>query len=201
MSNKPKRDFNHQQYSNNFQQYLESNRDGLIGGENINKRIELISNFLPIGRRILEIGSGAGDDAKSLADKGYKVIASDYVEAFVKSLKQKGLETITFDAKQDKVNQKIDAIYANAVFVHFSPDEIATFLKNIKDDLENERLIFLSLIKGDGYERSARSRGFERDFYYYNTATIKNLLEKSGLDVVYENDEDPKWIQLIAKFR
>lgn len=193
------KDFNHGQYSKNFDQYIKSNIEGKIGGDSSVGRCELLMKYLPLGRTIFEIGSGGGEDALTLQSAGYNVIATDYVKQFVDLLEKKGLLTQQFDAKQDTINTPIDCIYANAVFVHFSPEEISYFLQNNKELLTNEKLLFMSVIKGIGHERSARSRGFERDFFYYTTDDIKTLLIKNDFRIVHLNDTDPKWIQVISK--
>lgn len=189
--------FNKNQYSQNVAQYLESNVEGKIGGGSPQSRVALLKKFLPVGRRIMEIGSGGGEDALELQKSGYKVTASDFVDEFVSVLKQKGLNAILFNAKKDSFPE-IDALYINAVFVHFIPDEVVDCLKRAKISLQNEKVIFVSVLKGDGFERSARGRGFERDFYYYTLPTLKALLYQEGFEVAYINDEDSKWLQVIA---
>jgi hypothetical protein len=195
------RDFNQRQYSQNYQQYLDNNVGGNIGGETPQKRIEILKRYLPIGRKVFEIGSGGGLDAILLQRAGYKVIASDYVDKFVSILKKSGLEAINFDAKHDELPLSVDCIYANAVFVHFSPEEISSFSRRVRDKLTNEKMMFISVLKGKGYERSARSRGFERDFYYYTKDNLKKLFQSSGYKIIYLNDEDKKWIQMIVSCR
>jgi cyclopropane fatty-acyl-phospholipid synthase-like methyltransferase len=191
------KDFNQQQYANNYHQYLESNLEGNIGGGTPAGRVDLLKKYLPVGRTVLEIGSGGGIDAFLLQEAGYKVIASDYVEEFVNVIKEKGLDSILFDAKSDRLPSSVDCIYANAVFVHFSPEETSNFLTRMKEQLTNERLIFISIIKGKGYEKSARSRGFEREFYYYTPESLKNIFDDIGYNIVYLNADDDKWIQTV----
>lgn len=194
------RDFNQKQYSQNFQQYLDSNVEGNIGGGTPQDRIELLKKYLPDGRTVFEIGSGGGIDATLLKEAGYNLMASDYVEKFVDILKEKELHAVSFDAKNDELSFPVDCIYANAVFVHFSPEEISNFLSRVKDKLTNEKLIFLTIIKGEGQERSVRNRGFERDFYYYSAESLKKLIEKVGYKMLYLKDEDSKWIQAIITY-
>lgn len=146
----------------------------------------------------MEIGSAGGEDALELHKAGYTVLASDYVENFVTILREKGLRAFLFDAKKDELSSDISAIYANAVFVHFAPNELSAFLKKAKQKLIQEKVIFLSVIKGKGYERSVRSRGFERDFYYYTKDMLESILKQQGFAVQYCDDSDQKWIQVIA---
>lgn len=193
----PPEDFNKQQYSVHFQQYLESNPTGEIGGGSPKQRVHFLKRFLPIGRSVLEIGSGGGNDALELQNAGYKVTASEFIDRFLNELKNKGLKTIYLDAKKDEI-PPADGIYANAVFVHFSPQEIADFLKRAKPVLQNEKVLFFSVIKGEGQERSARNRGFEREFHYYALDSITPILSEEKFRILQADDTDPKWLQIIA---
>lgn len=193
------KDFNQIQYQNNFQTYVEHNKSFEVGGGSPEDRANLILKYLPKGRTIFEIGSGVGADALALKDAGYEVIASDFVQKFIDELKSRQLNAIYFDAKKDDIPEGVDCVYANAVFVHLSPEEVFSFLTRARNKLQNERLIFISIIKGKGYERSARAKGFERDFYYYQLDSMNKLLTEVGYKVIFSNDSDPKWLQIIGK--
>jgi SAM-dependent methyltransferase len=192
-------DFNKTQYEQNIDVYLETNKGFQVGGKTIQERVDLLKQFLPQGKTVFEIGSGPGEDAKMLEQSGYDVIASDFVEGFVNILKQKGLNATLFDAKNDELPGDLNAIYANAVFVHFSPEELSTFLTKAKQSLVGEKIIFFSVIKGNGSERSARARGFERDFQYYSKQELESILNEIGYKILYLDESDVKWIQIIAQ--
>lgn len=194
-------DFNREQYSSHFQEYIDARAEKDIGGGGVESRISLLQMHLPLGSTIFEIGSGAGEDAVELNKQGYQVIASDYVAEFVQACEQKGLEAVKFDAKADVIPNNIDAIYANAVFVHFTPEETANFLKRASSNLIGPMLIFISVLKGTGSERSGRSRGFERDFQYYSEDNMVSLLHESGYESLETRIIDDKWIQVIARVR
>jgi cyclopropane fatty-acyl-phospholipid synthase-like methyltransferase len=191
-------DFNLQAYEKNAITYLEARKNKDIGGGGA-ERINFLKEFLPVGSLVFEIGSGGGEDALELAKNGYQVMASDFVPKFVEICKSSGLDAILFDAKTDTLPENVDAVYANAVFVHFTPEETSDFLTRAKSHLVGEKLIFLSVLKGEGSERSGRSRGFERDFQYYSEEQIAQILESSGYKCLKTKVIDDKWIQLIAQ--
>ncbi len=190
--------FNKNQYQENTSTYLTHNQDGSAGGGSVESRVELLKKYLPKGRTVFEIGSGGGNDAMSLHKNGYEVIATDFVGNFIKILKEKGLNVLLFDAKKEEIPRDIDAIFANAVFVHFTPEEVKHFLQKAKLKLQNEKIIFISVLKGEGSERSARKKGFERDFQYYTLESISGLLNDESFEVMY-SDDDGKWLQFIGK--
>lgn len=192
--------FNKSQYEQNVDLYLQNNPEGKIGGGAPQQRVILLKQFLPQGSTVFEIGSGPGYDALELQKAGYKIIASDFAEGFVKILQSKGFNTILFDAKQDQPPQGINAIYANAVFVHFLPTEFSDFIRRAKKSLEKDKILFLSVIKGEGSHREARKKGFLRDFNYYTPELLKKLLADAGYEILHLNIIDEKWIQVVARF-
>lgn len=191
--------FNQKQYQENAQAYLNSNVTAAIGGGNPELRVAFLATVLPSGRRVLEIGSGGGNDALALQKAGYDVLASDFVQSFVDTLKTQGLNALYLDAKNDPIPSGFDAVYANAVFVHFSPEEVRLFLKKAKISLQNEKILFISVLKGEGSERSARGRGFERDFHYYTLTSLTLLMNEEGFDLIAAKDDNDKWLQAIVK--
>lgn len=190
--------FNQKQYEAHAGSYIESNRDGGIGGKSPEERVSILKSFLPKGRSVFEIGSASGDEAIVLQQAGYQVTASDFVEAFVSNLSEKGLTACLFDAKKDDFPE-IDALYANAVFVHFSPDEFKNCLERVHEKLQNEKIVSFSVIRGEGSERSGRARGIERDFHYYTMDSLQQLLKESGYKILFSDDTDKKWIQVVCQ--
>lgn len=194
-------DFNKQQYQEHVQDYVDTKQVRDVGGGTMNDRLELLAKHLPRGTKIFEVGSGGGEDALALQGAGYRITASDFVEGFVEKCREKGLKAIIFDAKEDDLPDDIEAIYANAVFLHFSPEEVNHFLVRAREKLIGPKVVFLSIIKGDGSERSGRSRGFERDFQYYSQEQINQIVSKAGFSILVSRIIDDKWIQLIAKHK
>lgn len=191
--------FNKKQYELYEENYLTSNQDQHVGGSNTDARVALLQKYLPVGRRVFEIGSAGGVDAEALQKVGYKVTTSDFVDAFVKHLQKKGLRAVPYDAKSDQLPETTDTIYSNAVFVHFTDEEVRAFLQKAKKNLENEKLLFLTVIRGIGIERSSRNSGFDRDFHYYKEEELVKHLQEEGFSILHQEIKDDKWIQIVAK--
>ena len=189
--------FNKKQYENYLQDYLDSNTDEHVGGGTAQTRVSLLKKYLPLKSTIFEIGSGGGEDALALQQTGYKVICSDFSEKFVEVLQSKNLSAILFDAIQDDLPENIDAMYANAVFVHFLPEELKVFLHRAKNKLQNNKIIYFSVIKGEGNERKTSKSGFERDFQYYTQELLTKILSQEQIEILELRFID-KWIQIVA---
>lgn len=190
--------FNKKQYEKYLHYYLDSNADQHVGGGTAQSRVEFLKKHLPIKSHIFEIGSGGGTDALALQNAGYTVTASDFSEKFVEVLLSKHLSAVLFDAKRGILPNTADAIYANAVFVHFLPNELKKFLNRVKNKLQKSKIIYLSVIKGEGNERKISKSGFNRDFQYYSEDLLKKILSESGFKILEIQFID-KWIQIVAQ--
>lgn len=190
---------NREQYSNNAGEYLEESSDGHIGGGKPESRAGLFGNYLPSGSRIFEIGGGGGLDAEALEKYGYEVKTSDFIEEFVEEMISKDLDAVMFDAKQDNLPSGYDAVYANAVFVHFTPYEISRFLEGAKVELVGPKLIFISVINGNKQERRAgKNVSFERDFQDYSEEMLGDILLEAGFTIKHIELVDQRWWQVVA---
>jgi 2-polyprenyl-3-methyl-5-hydroxy-6-metoxy-1,4-benzoquinol methylase len=190
--------FNKEQYGKYLQHYLDANIDEHVGGGTTQSRIALLKKYLPAHSHIFEVGSAGGIDALALQKAGYTVTPSDFSEKFVEILREKHLSAILFDAKHDEIPNNIDAIYSNAVFVHFIPEELKNFLHKAKQKLQNSKIIYLSVIKGEGSERKASKSGFARDFQYYTEDLLKKILSDEQF-IILETQLVDKWIQIVAQ--
>lgn len=195
-------DFNKEQYEQHLQSYLDLNKDGHVGGGTPESRVSVITQFLAPGSHVFEIGSGGGDDALALQAAGYKVTASDYSDKFVQVLASKGLDAMLLDAKTDTLPLTVDAVYANAVFVHFTPNEFKSFLLRLHAHLQNAKLLYFSVIHGQGLERRATTStdsDLVRDFQYYTEEDLRQTLRKCAYEVLDMRVTDTKWIQVVAQ--
>lgn len=190
--------FNKKQYEDHLQYYLDSNKDEHVGGGTSQTRVALLKKYLPVHSHIFEIGSGGGTDALTLQEAGYTVTASDFSEKFVTILRNKYVSAILYDAKHDAFPENSDAIYANAVFVHFTPDELSSFLQRAREKLVHKKILYFSVIKGQGSERRSSKSGFERDFQYYTEDMLKEILAENNYHILVQQLVDEKWIQIVA---
>lgn len=191
-------DFNKDQYEKYVDIYIQCNTDHTIGGSSSDERIIFFLKKLPKDINILEIGSGDGYDAEHMIKSGFHVTASDAVDSFVKLLREKNIPTISFDLKKDIITTDFQALYVNAVFVHFDSESIKNFF--IRNDIKNKQPFFLfaSFLKGSGSEISKRGRGFEREFYYYSKGILEELFSCYFKDVQVK-DIDEKWLWVFVK--
>lgn len=194
-------DINYQAYKDKADIYIDKNIGGTTGGLTPEKRVGRFKKYLNSGK-VLEIGSGAGLDAEALKEAGFEVIASDFVPSFLEILKNKGLQVIKLDGKNDSIPEEItplEGVYVNAVFVHFSPEEFKRLLEKINNALKDNGYLYFSVMHGQGTEIAGRAKGIEREFFYYKENDLRELLEKTGFTIdVLEYPIDEKWIHVIC---
>ena len=143
--------------------------EGYDGSELIN----IFTNFLPDGSSVLELGMGPGKDMDML-QKYYTVTGSDNSKIFLEKYKQKNhnADLLLLDAVTVKTERKFDAIFSNKVLHHLTTDDLKTSLKNQKDIVNPNGILFHSFWKGN---KTENIKGLL--FVYYEMETLKKLFE------------------------
>lgn len=94
-------------------------------GYNATKQLNILYEVLPDGAKVLELGSGPGNDLE-LLNSHYKVTGSDYSPAFIdilgKRFPEQSIELL--DAITIDTEGPFDAIYSNKVLHHLSDKDL-----------------------------------------------------------------------------
>lgn len=98
---------------------------------------------LPDGARVLEIGSGPGNDL-ALLMQHYDVTGSDYSDEFVTHLKNRFPDTpfLRLDAETLDVKGPFDAIYSNKVLHHLTDEALERSFQAQADLLKEGGLVY-----------------------------------------------------------
>lgn len=163
--------------------------------DSIKAWIEAILTHLDSNARILEIGSAFGRDAAFIESFGFTVERTDAAEAFVSQL---GSYARKFNVLSDEFSGTYDLIFANAVFLHFTREELKSVLSKIKASLNQSGILAFSVKKGEGEEWTREKIGHPRYFCYWSLEGIQNLLEQTGFQVI-SISEDDKFLQIISR--
>ena len=148
--------------------------------------------------KIMEIGSGFGRDANYIESFGFTVERTDATEAFVTFLQSQGHSARRFNVLMDAFHAHYDLIFANAVFLHFTPQEMEKVLQKIHAALRDNGVLAFSVKKGEGEEWTNAKLGQPRYFCYWDQATLVPFLEKANFEVVTIS-EDNRFLQIISK--
>lgn len=154
--------------------------------------------LLPLQAKILEIGSAFGRDADYIESFGYKVERTDATGAFVTVLQKKGHAACLFNILTDPLTARYDLVFANAVFLHFTPEELKTVLQKICAALTNDGLLAFTVKHGHGEEWTSAKLGHPRYFCFWKEEDILSLLNRTQFDLLRVSKDD-KFYQIIGR--
>lgn len=161
--------------------------------------------------KVLEIGSGAGDDVAMLENIGCRVQPSDGAQSFVDIMEKKGLSPILLDVSQKKIPGVWDVIYASHVLIHMTAEDIIRILPKVYGALRSGgRFIFNVGNRDSEGGRSSgwvdlpgfHEMGIQRYFHYWKNYHIIQLVEEAGFVVkkyeVAGGEDGRRWIYICA---
>lgn len=141
---------------------------------------------------ILDIGSGAGFDAKYLSNQGFNVTSIDLSAEFIKIAK-KVAPKVTFvkmDMRDMSFDNNIfDGVWSSATLVHLPKNEISSVLLTINKILKPNGIFYVDFKQGVGEKYVTNDgkdnlSGAKRYFSYYSQNEVSELLTKSGFKIL-----------------
>ncbi|MCA9324923.1 class I SAM-dependent methyltransferase [Candidatus Saccharibacteria bacterium] len=183
-------------YETHVQEYID-NTDHQVSGF-LKNWIDEVLALVPVDGDILELGSAFGRDADYMESHGYKVRRTDATRKFVELLRQQGHEATNLNAITDDLGGPYDLVFANAVLLHFTPEEFTLTLAKVHDALKPGGVFACSLKRGTGSEMSVIKLGAPRYFKYWEVETVRPELDNFEI-VNLENDSDNPWLHVIAR--
>jgi SAM-dependent methyltransferase len=173
---------------------------------------EAFSRLLPPGGDVLDVGCGAGVKSKYLTAKGFKVVGLDFSEKLIEIAKKTvpGANFTVMDLNNvDDLGKKFDAVFAQAVLLHFKKTEVTSTLDKIVSILKGGGYLYIAVkSKVPGMEDESVLKEndygyeYERFFSYYSMDELKGYIRNMDMEVVYENSKlfgKTTWLQIIGK--
>lgn len=139
-----------------------------------------IAARLPAGARVLELGSGTGQDARYLTELGLAVQPTDGAAAFVEQMRRAGLDPLRLDVLADDLGGPWEAAVAFAMLLHLTPGQLAHVLDQLHAAVVPGGLLALSVKEGDGFGWSSHKLGLPRYFTYWRAEPLVAALEQHG---------------------
>lgn len=173
-------------------QYIEM-AEGFDGQE----LIDVLTQRLPAGARVLELGMSPGVDLNFLK-KHYEATGSDYSQFFLDRYRETypNSDLIQLDAVELDTERIFDCIYSNKVLHHLTDDQLTRSLRRQKRILSDEGLIMHSFWRGVGDDEH---HGLK--FVYQTEDTIRSIVGEffNVLDiVVYKEMENDDSLYVVA---
>jgi SAM-dependent methyltransferase len=185
-----------------YEQAAEKYRDSIPHGpsEESDRWFDLIGSVLQPGASVLEIGSGTGEDAVALEERGLRVRRTDAAGSFVEMMRSDGYLADQVNALIDDLGGPYDLVFADAVFLHFDRAELTTVLR--KAHRAATKLAFTTR-EGEGGEWSNRFLDLPRRFNSWKEQPLRDLLSETGWTVAHleRNQTRPgsNWFFILAE--
>lgn len=151
--------------------------------------MELFCASLPSGAAILDLGCGAGRDAKRFSDKGFSVTGIDFSEELLAIAKQAAPNAAFLLQDLNDLSNfapaSFNGVWANASLLHLEKSRLSKALSQIYTLLKPGGVFFLSMKKGEGEGIVCDERygGIPKYFAYYQPDALSSLLEEAGFAV------------------
>ncbi len=184
-------------YENNVDKYVERTPTEVTGS--LKTWIDTSIDELPKDADIFEIGSGTGRDAAYIEDQGFSVTRTDATHAFVELLRSKNVRADDFNILKEDLPEELDLVFADAVFLHFTDQELDLALDKIYNSLKQGGKLAFTLIEGQGESWSEGKLGAPRYFNAWQADVVVKKLEDFGFTDLDITEGDFKWLHIVAK--
>ncbi len=183
--------------------------------DKVSKKLkDLINNSfkqVPIGSKVLEVGSADGETAKYIKSLGYNVTASDVAQDFLKAIKENGLDPLKFNILVDEFKDKYYVILCWKVFVHFTNEDALNALQKSYDALEENGLFIFNAINRECKKVDSEwadfpgsySVGENRYFNYYTKEDMDKIISNTKFEIINfqsnTTSSGVKWLIYVLK--
>jgi SAM-dependent methyltransferase len=152
----------------------------------LHKRYEFeeFEQFLP-GKRILDVGCGAGDHSLYFMNRGLSVTAIDISPGMVALAKAQGVDAKVMDMEDMAFPQLFDGIWAVTSLLHIPKARAPAVISRMHDLLDHRGMLYLCMKRGDG-EGMLKDHEGERFFAYYQPDELRRLCR--GFELVDEHE-------------
>ncbi len=168
------------------------------------KQMVRFKELLPNGK-VLEIGSGAGKDAKALINLGYEYIGTDASKGLIEVAQARNPGAVFINEAVEDLSfpaDSLDGFWTAATLLHIPKDQIDLALQKIKGVCKTGAIGFISLKEGQGEKEDVNTG---RWFAYYSEDEFRQVLKRNGFEVVdYELRKElrpgqPNWLAFFVR--
>jgi len=173
---------------------------------NLKPCLDKFISLLKTGEKVLDIGSGAGFDAKYLFDQGFNVVSIDLADKLIDIAREiaPGVDFKIMDMRDMSFpDNSFGGVWASASILHLSKKEALKVLQNIKRILKQKGVFFLALKRGVGEKFTINTEkgnmpGARRFFAYYTKKEVDIILRNLGFEIEdysVDNNHENSWMR------
>ncbi len=141
------------------------------------------------GKKILDLGSGPGEQSLIFKQKGFQPICVDFSESMIKLCKEKGLKAYKMDMQNlDFKDNYFDAVLAYTSIMHLPKKKIPNIFKKISKLLKKDGIFYIGMIEGnfEGLKPEKNDESLKRYWSLYNRKELEQLLSKN-FEITHES--------------
>lgn len=161
-----------------------------------------LAGDVPVGARVLEIGSGPGWDADFLEALGVAIDRTDAAAAFREFQAGRGHAVAPLDVVEDALPGPYDAIVALCVLQHVERERFDDVLRKIAGALHPRGLFLASMREGEG-DSWERDESGDYRLVLWSADALHARLHDAGFDVEWEARHRGRgdWLYFVARRR
>jgi len=117
-------------------------------------------------------------------------------------LREQGHDAELLEITCDELGEGLDAIFANAVLLHLTPEQLEDLLRRAGRAVRPTGLLAFTLKEGDGDLWSDQKLGAPRYFRYWREPELCELLKRTGWTVEAVEHAQGRlepWLQVICR--
>lgn len=136
--------------------------------------------LLPPHGRMLELGSGPGQDAEFFEEHGLEVQRTDATQGFVDRLRAQGRRAELLDITRDAFGGPFDIVFAGAVLLHLTTSQFGDVLARAAHAVIAGGLLAFTVKEGDGEAWSTAKLDHPRYFRYWRPTELEAQIIRAG---------------------
>ncbi|HLC66261.1 MAG TPA: methyltransferase domain-containing protein [Candidatus Nanoarchaeia archaeon] len=171
------------------------------------------TDLLP-GKRILDLGCGAGRDAAMLASLGDQVVGIDASAALLEYAKQKAptakFQVMDFTQPLRFRDASFDGIWASASLLHVQKNMLPKILLECNRILVKRGILYISVKLGEGEHWIDHPKDGKRFFALYREQELWKCVQKANFTIIHtqqgtkadhkgQGTKDETFIQIFAQ--
>lgn len=144
-------------------------------GYDLSHYSDIIQKYLPVGKTLLEVGMGPGNDFLWLS-KIYETTGSDYSKEFISRAEKRfsGADLVQLDGIYLDTDRTFDALFSSKVYQHVPTSKMSEVFDNQKRILKKDGLIMHTFWVGGRTEEID-----DMVFFYHNTEDLFKLINNN----------------------
>lgn len=195
-----------------YDQLATEYRDRYLKNSDQNHLKSLLDEFLSIlpGKRVLDIGSGAGFDAKYLSDNGCHVVSIDLSKKMLEIARKiaPAVEFREMDMRSmDFEGGSFDGVWASSSLVHIPKEQTGSVISKITKILSPQGIFLIAMKEGIGQtyienKGEGNLPGARRFFVYYQKKELEKILTNNGFSIVnfsVDSNRGNSWLRFLCK--